>query len=99
MSLREQAQRDLETILDSFNHTGTKLIFEEWQHFLDHLVTSAPDQCDTADKWFQRRGEIAALRHVLNAKHLAEESLKNLPHAEFPDEEPPKETERNPLEE
>lgn len=99
MSLRKQAQRDLESILDSFNNTGTKLLFEEWKNFHDHLVNTAADQCDTADKWFQRRGEIAALRYIMGAHQQAEEALKNLPEAQFADEEPRQETERNPLEE
>lgn len=73
------------------------MLLEEWGNFLNHLITTSPDQCDTSEKWHQRRGEIAALRFVLAAKEQAQMSLKNLPDREFPDE-PAKEPERNQLE-
>lgn len=97
MSLRKQAQRDLESILESFNTTGVKLLFEDWQRFHDMIVANAADQCDTPEKWMQRRGEIAAMRFILSAKAQAENALKNLDEQEFPDE-PPKKSEPNPLE-
>lgn len=94
MSSQAQLKRDLESILESLNSTGTKLLFEDWQKFHDQIVNNAADQCDTSEKWHQRRGEIAAMRFVLSAKAQVESALKNL--AEH--EQAPKEPERNPLE-
>lgn len=96
MSMREQATRDLESILDSCRHSGTKMIFAEYKNLLDHMVQTAADQCDTTEKWFQRRGEIAALRMVLATEDNAKRSLEGLPEQTFPDEAPKEET--NPLE-
>jgi hypothetical protein len=72
-------------------------MFEDWQRFHDHLVATAPEQCDTSEKWHQRRGEIAAMRFVLNTGAQVESAMKNLGEQTFPDE-PPKEPEGNPLE-
>jgi galactokinase len=96
MSKRNQAERDLESIIDATQHSGYTLITKEWQNMLAYLVNSAPDHCDTADKWFQRRGEIAMMRKVLSAEHDARGALADLPNQRFDDE--PALPEKNDLE-
>ena len=91
MSLRMQAQLDLEAILEACEMPGFKLIMEEYELMLDHSQKTAADVCDTTSKWFQRRGEIATMRFILDAKGQAEAALKNLPDYD-------EVTPRNPLE-
>lgn len=86
MSLRKQAERDLESILDATNHTGFKLILREFEQMHTYLTNSAPDQCDTAEKWYQRRGEIAMVRKFLAIAVEARSALEALPSQRFDDE-------------
>lgn len=89
MSSREQATRDLESILDATRHTGFKLIMKEYQLMLNQLTQYAADHCDTSEKWFQRRGEIAMLRKFLQTEDDVLAAIDELPNQVFDGETPP----------
>ena len=89
MSLRTQAQLDLEAILETCDTPGFKLIMEEYELMLNHSQKTAADVCDTTSKWFQRRGEQAMLRNFITIHENAQAALNALPGQLFPDEEAP----------
>lgn len=96
MSLRMQAQLELEAILETVQSEGFKLVMDDYQLMLDHSYKTAADVCDTSEKWFQRRGEQAQLRNFLAIEENAKAALEGLPEQIFPDEAPP--SVHNPLE-
>jgi len=96
MSLRKQAVSELESILETTETPGFKLIMDEYRRMLTHSQATAADHCDTSEKWFQRRGEQAQLRNFLAIRENAEGALEALDDTVFPDEKAP--TPTNPLE-
>ena len=72
---------------------GYKLLEEEWTAKYGQLLSSAPDTCDTNDKWQQTRGRLLQIREALNTEAGVLDALKR-----FEGESQSDEDERNSLE-
>ena len=55
---------------------GYKLLEEEWTAKYGQLLSSAPDVCDTNDKWQRVRGHLLQIRELLNTEAGVLDALK-----------------------
>lgn len=78
--MQDRTQQELETLLSLFEHDGWKLFIEEEEVLSKYLKENAHLDCDSNDKWQQRRGAIVALGGILSfeatTKFIYEQSMQ-----------------------
>lgn len=83
---RQIRTQELETLLDTFNTDGWKLFMKDCNGLGLSLLHSAPNDCDTGEKWMERRGKLLQIEQVISYQTQAVNELKNIDKAEFNDE-------------
>ena len=89
---RQLRMEQLEALLDTFNTEGWKIFASDCNALGVALLRSAAHECDTGEKWMERRGRLLALEEVLGYAPAAMNELKNIDSATFDDEESHNET-------
>lgn len=64
--MEQEQQRQMETLLDLFEHEGWKLFIEEKEALLKGLKENAYLECHDNEIWQQRRGIIATLAGIIS---------------------------------
>ena len=62
--MEPEQQRQMEALLDLFEHEGWKLFIEEKEVLLTALKENAYVECHDNESWQQRRGIIATLAGI-----------------------------------
>lgn len=97
MSLRNERLEELEELVTTFGTPGFTRYAGDVQSLYEALIDSAVTDCDTGEKWMQRRGELLAIARIIGYTHNTEAELDNIDDMRFEDE-LPIESPGNPLE-
>lgn len=73
-----QDQKEMETLLDLFEHEGWTIFIDEIEKQLNSLKENAHIECETNDNWQLRRGCVGILSQIVSyentIKYVAEQS-------------------------
>lgn len=75
---KEQRVKEIELILETLKSGGFSLISKDFAETYNALVVGAPSDCETNDKWQERRGELKMLSYFLSLQTVYENALKSL---------------------
>ena len=64
--MEQELQKQMETLLDLFEHEGWGLFIEEQEKSFNSLKDSAYIDCNSNEDWQIRRGVLATLNGILN---------------------------------
>ena len=73
-----EVQKQLETLIDLFQHDGWKLFIEDFEKFRGSLNNNSYLECDTNDQWQQRRGSLVMLDQILSYQQTIENNLERM---------------------
>jgi hypothetical protein len=83
---RERRTQELNDLLETFTTPGFKLYHEECHGLQANLLATATSDCDTSERWFERRGRLLMLEQIIMYPQAAMVELQNIDDAEFDDE-------------
>ena len=87
-SLRQVRREELDKLLNTFTTEGHDIFLTDCMSMLTHLRDTAAADCDTGDKWLDRRGRIQMLETIMSYSRAAMSELDNFDDMVFEDEEP-----------
>ena len=64
--MTQDETREIETLLDLFEHDGWKLFIKEKEGILESLKQNATNNCPTNDTWQFNRGMVALLEGLIS---------------------------------
>ncbi len=85
-SLRQVRKEELDKLLNTFTTDGHEIFMSDCMAVLAQLRSSAAADCDTGDKWLDRRGRIQMLETVVGYSQAAMAELDNFDDLVFEDE-------------
>jgi len=71
-----EAQKIYETFDDLFLEEGWKLFQKEIANRIELINKTVYDDCDTSQKWFEKRGQIAVLSWINNFEEVVKASRR-----------------------
>lgn len=88
MSMRDDRKDELGALMTTFATPGFKLYAGDVQGLYESLLDRSIADCDTGEKWMERRGELLALGRIMGYPVAAVQEIENIDSVIFEDEEP-----------